>query len=75
MLATVASAVVRSRNSRSGMIGSCTLASTSSASSSSTTPSPASTSEVVEPHANWFPASVTQISRSLTPPAIRAAPR
>ncbi len=75
MLATVARAVVRSRNSRSGMIGSFTLVSVMTAAASSTTPSATSSSEVDEPQANCLPARVTQISRSHTPPAISAAPR
>jgi hypothetical protein len=75
MLATTASVVVRSRKSRSGMIGSFALVSTSTAAPSRTTPSPTSRSDVRDPHANSVPASVTQMSRSQTPPAMSAAPR
>ncbi len=74
--AAVASAVVRSLKSRSGMIGStATLASTYSAAAMTTSPTTTIAAVVAEIQSNCWPASETQTSRMLTPPTIRVAPR
>ena len=68
--------VVRSLNSRSGMIGStATFASTYSAAAMISTPAVTSTAVIGDTQANCWPASETQISSTLTPPVISAAPR
>ena len=74
-LAKVARAVLRSRNSRSGMIGSAARASRQTARASSRTPPPTIRAVAGEPQANWCPASDTQMSSVLTPPTMRVAPR
>ena len=67
--------VVRSRNSRSGMIGSLARISVTTAATSSSTPSATIQAVVTEPQSKLWPASETQISSMETPPAIRTAPR
>ena len=72
----MASAVVRSRKSRSGITGStATLASTYSAAAMIARPTTTMAYDVAEAQANWVPASETHTSSTETPPTIRVAPR
>ena len=57
------------------MIGLDTLDSTKTAAASSATPSATSPYEVIDAQSKFLPAKVTQMSRVLTPEAMRAAPR
>ena len=72
----MASDVVRSRKSRSGMIGStATRASTKIAAARTARPARIIATEVAEVQPNCEPASETQTSRIETPPTMSVAPR
>ena len=71
----MARAVVRSRNSRIGMIGSATLSSVSDRAPRAGQPAPTIQAVCVDHQAKSLPARETQTSSTETPPMIRAAPR
>ena len=73
--AKVARLVVRSRKSRSGMIGSVARISTTTAATSSRTPRTTIQALVNDAQSKLWPASETQTSSTETPPVIRPAPR
>ena len=74
VLATMASVVVRSRNSRSGTIGSFARVSVTRKATIARTPPPTEHAVSVEAQAKLWPARVTQMSSVETPAVRNAAP-
>ena len=75
MLAMIARVVVRSRNSRSGTIGSFARVSVTRKATTASTPPVRKSAVSVEAQAKVSPARVTQMSSAETPAVRKAAPR